>query len=96
MTQYLIIAHDGTDALALERRMKVRPVHFEGARQLKETNNYITGGAILDEKGNMAGSMMLLQFETEDELKSWMAREPYITGNVWQSIEVKPFRVATL
>ncbi len=96
MQQYLIIAHDGKDSEALERRMKVRPNHFEGARMLKEKNQFIIGGAILDEQGRMIGSMMVVQFETENELNDWMKREPYIAGNVWKEIEVKPFLVAVV
>jgi len=42
----------------------------------------------------MTGSMMVVQFETEDDLMYWMKNEPYITGSVWQNIEVKPFKVA--
>jgi uncharacterized protein len=94
MLQYLIIAHDGTDNEALDRRLKVRPSHFENARELKKQNSFITGGAILDDTGKMVGSMMVMQFLTEDDLVYWMRHEPYITGNVWQSIEVKPFRLA--
>jgi uncharacterized protein len=94
MPQYLIIARDGTDADAFTRRMNVRPAHFDGARQLKANNNFIIGGAILDDNGKMAGSMMVVQFDSEDELLHWMQHEPYITGNVWQNIEVKPFKVA--
>jgi uncharacterized protein YciI len=96
MYQYLIIAYDGTDDQALQRRMQVRSDHFEGARQLKKNNNFIIGGAILNDKGKMAGSMMVVQFETEDELVKWMSHEPYITGKVWQKIEVKPYKVADL
>jgi uncharacterized protein len=44
----------------------------------------------------MIGSMMVVQFETEDDLLYWMKNEPYITGNVWHSIEVKPFKVADI
>jgi uncharacterized protein YciI len=94
MAQYLIIANDGTGAEALERRMKVRPAHFETARQLKVNKNFITGGAILDDKGKMIGSMMIVEFEKEDELLLWLRNEPYINGNVWKNIDVKPFRVA--
>lgn len=94
MPQYLIIARDGTDAKASERRMNVRPAHFETAKQLKADDNFIIGGAILDDNGLMIGSMMVVQFETEDDLVQWMRNEPYINGNVWQSIEVRPFRVA--
>jgi uncharacterized protein len=94
MFQYLILARDGTDPEALNRRMMARPAHFEMAKTLKANTNFVIGGAILDNEGKMSGSMMVVQFETEDELVQWMKNEPYINGNVWQSIEVKPFRVA--
>ena len=55
MNQYLITAYDGTDENALERRMNVRPFHLEGAKKLKENGNFIIGGAILNEEGNMIG-----------------------------------------
>lgn len=94
MLQYLVIAYDGTDNDASDRRMKVRPSHFEMATELKKYNRFITGGAILNDAGKMIGSMMVVQFETEDDLMYWMKNEPYITGDVWQHIEVKPFKVA--
>jgi uncharacterized protein YciI len=94
MQQYLIIARDGTDNKAFDRRMNVRPDHFSKARELKANGNFIIGGAILDDAGKMIGSMMVVQFETEDELKVWMRNEPYIDGDVWQHIEVEPFKVA--
>jgi uncharacterized protein len=76
--------------------MNVRSAHFDAARQLKANNNFIIGGAILDDKGKMTGSVMVVQFETEDELALWMKQEPYINGNVWQNIEIKPFKVANV
>ena len=94
MNQYLIIARDGDDSEALNRRMAARPAHFELAKKLKAGNNFIIGGAILNNEGKMKGSMMVVQFETEDELIQWMKNEPYINDKVWQQIEVKPFKVA--
>jgi uncharacterized protein YciI len=96
MQQYLIIARDGSDPEALERRMKARSSHFEGARELKLHGQFIIAGAILDDSGKTNGSMMLVQFESEDDLLDWMRNEPYINGNVWESIEVKPFKVADI
>ena len=96
MKQYLIIAHDGNDANALERRMKVRPDHLAGAGKLKENGNYVMGGAILDGENTMRGSVMILQFETEEAFKNWYDNEPYVKGGVWEKIEVKPFRVANV
>ena len=94
MQQYVIIANDGTDEGALERRKQVRPFHLAGAKKLKEQNNYVTGGAILDEEGNMRGSVMIVQFETKEEFDHWFENEPYIKDAVWKSIEVKPFKMA--
>ena len=92
--QYLIIAQDGKDNQALNRRKEVRPLHLEGARQLKEKGNFVIGGAMLDDDGDMRGSIMIVQFETADDFQKWYDNEPYITGGVWKTIEVKPFRVA--
>lgn len=94
MNQYLITAYDGTDEYALERRMSVRPFHFEGAKKLKENGNFIVGGAILDNNGMMIGSTMILQFEDEKQLHNWIDNEPYIQEKVWVKFDVQPFRVA--
>ena len=94
MQQYLVHAWDGTDDQALERRMKARPAHFDNSRRIKASGNFILGGAMLNEDGKMIGSTMVLQFETKEELQQWVDTEPYITGKVWQQIDIRPFRVA--
>lgn len=96
MNQYVIIARDGTDEEAIHRRIEARPTHLAGARNLKEHNQFVIGGALLDNSGKMVGSVMIVQFETDEQMKAWYDNEPYITQNVWQSIEVKPFRVANI
>jgi uncharacterized protein len=96
MNQYLITGYDGTDENALERRMNVRPFHLEGAKKLKENENFIIGGAMLNDEGKMIGSTMILQFENESELQNWIDNEPYIQQKVWEKFEIKPFRVANV
>ncbi|WP_259066981.1 YciI family protein [Mucilaginibacter sp. X4EP1] len=96
MNQYLITAYDYTDNGALDRRMNVRPHHLDGAKELKESGNYVLGGAILNDDKKMIGSVMVLQFETEEELETWKQNEPYITQKIWQSFDIKPFRVAVV
>lgn len=96
MKQYLIYAWDGTDELALDRRMNIPPTHLEGDKALKEKGQFLIGGAMLNEAGQMAGSMMVVQFETEEQLQHWLDHEPYITGKVWENIQVIPFRVANV
>jgi uncharacterized protein YciI len=94
MNQYLITAYDYTDEGALQRRMNVRPHHLDSIRELKASGNYVVGGAMLNEKGNMIGSTMILQFENEEELETWKRTDPYITQKIWESFDIKPFKVA--
>jgi len=96
MKQYLVTGYDYTDDGALQRRMDVRPHHLDGVRVLKENGNYVEGGAILNDEGNMIGSVMIMQFETEEALGAWKQNEPYITQKVWESVDVKPFKVAVV
>ena len=94
MLQYVVHAWDGTDDTAIDRRLNARPAHFDCARKLKAENNFILGGAILDEAGKMIGSVMIVQFETEEKLNDWLKNEPYINGKVWEKIDIRPFKVA--
>jgi uncharacterized protein len=96
MKQYVIIAYDGDDTDAQERRKTIRPLHLAGAKKLKERNQFVTGGAILNDAEQMTGSVMIVQFETDEEFKEWYEQEPYIKNGVWKTIEVKPFRVAVV
>ena len=96
MNQYLITGYDYTDEGALQRRMNVRPHHLDGAKELKANGNYLIGGAILNEEGKMIGSVMILQFETEEGLDAWKQGEIYITQKIWETVDIKPYRVAAV
>lgn len=92
--QWLIVARDGEDPQARERRMAARPAHLENAARLQARGHLLVGGALLDEDGDMIGSACIAQFETRAELEEWLRTDPYVTGKVWQDIEVMPYRVA--
>ena len=92
--QFMIIGRDGTDADAPARRQAVRPTHLAGIQPFVDAGNILMGGAILDDGGTMVGSVILADFPSREELDAWLDRDPYITGGVWQEVEVAPFRVA--
>jgi uncharacterized protein YciI len=94
MKQYLVTGYDFKDEAALDRRMSVRPDHLNGVRALKQSGSYVIGGAMLSEDGKMIGSTMILQFESEEALNFWKEHEVYITGKVWETVDIKPFKVA--
>ena len=92
--QWLIVARDGTDEEAPARRMAARAAHLANAAQLQASGHLLVGGALLNENGDMIGSACVAQFETRAELDAWLRADPYVTGKVWQHIEVIPYRVA--
>ena len=96
MLQYVINAFDGKDEEVQNRRMTARPHHLECVRKLKENGNFLLGGAILNESGEMIGSTMIVQFEAEAAFQDWFNNDPYNTMGVWQQTEVHPFRVANV
>ena len=91
--QYLLIAYDGKDEQALERRLKVRSEHIALGDRMVQDGQALFGTAILDDEGKMIGSMYVVDFPSRDELDRWLATEPYVTGNVWQDIQIQPCKV---
>jgi uncharacterized protein YciI len=91
--QFMIVAYDGTDEGALNRRLAVRDSHIAGAVELKNKGNLIAGGAILDDAGRMIGSTTYVDFESRAELDAWLERDPYVTGDVWRDITITPIRL---
>ncbi|HUN45081.1 MAG TPA: YciI family protein [Stellaceae bacterium] len=94
MAQFLVLAYDGTDPGAAERRKAARPLHFQAIGQMVEKGELICGGALLDDAGKMIGSAVFVEFPSRKELDGWLDREPYVKERVWQKIEVKPARLA--
>ena len=74
--QWLIIARDGTDAQAQERRMAARPAHLEHAAKLQAAGHLLVGGALIDDDGRMIGSACVAQFETRAQLDAWLRTDP--------------------
>jgi len=94
--QFLLVALDGTDPGAFERRMKVRPAHLEKIAVLKKRGEFLLGGAILDDDEKMIGSMIVYEFPDRAALDRSLENEPYIVNNVWEKIEIKPYRLAKI
>jgi uncharacterized protein YciI len=94
--QFLLIAHDGTDSEALERRLKVREEHLEKIEELKQSGNFLFGGAILDVDGKMIGSIIVYELPDKQALDEILKDEPYFTKGVWKKIEIEPFRTAKI
>jgi uncharacterized protein YciI len=94
--QFLLLAYDGTDPQAPQRRLRVREEHFKKIGLLKMKSEFLFGGAILDENNEMIGSMIVYDVPDRHSMDKILKDEPYLTNGVWEKIEIKPFRLARI
>jgi uncharacterized protein YciI len=94
--QFILTGYDGTDEGAMERRLKVREAHLENIALLKKAGECLLGGAILSDDGKMIGSVIVYDFPDRKSLDEKLKEEVYISGGVWEKIDIKPFRVAKI
>lgn len=87
--QFVITAYDGEGKLA--KRMEVRPRHLEGVEKLRE--HVICAGGLLDEEGKLKGSVLVMEFDSREELDAYLAQEIYVVEHVWQKITVERMNV---
>ena len=91
---FLVTAMDGTDEGALERRMAVRPAHFERVKPEAASGRLRVGGAILDDRDRMVGSILMLDLPDEASVRAWLDADPYTKGGVWVDFTVRRVRAA--
>ena len=94
--QFTVTAYDFTDADAINRRMAHREAHLAGVKQLIAEGHFISGGAILDDAGKMIGSTIHFEYPDRATLEQRLQADPYVTGKVWEAIEVRPVRLVPL
>ena len=90
--QYIIIAKD-YKRNGLKNRLAVRKEHIKLGDRLKAEGKLLFGVALLDRNGQMTGSVYIMDFYNRKELDGWLKTEPYVTGKVWQKIEINPCKV---
>ena len=93
MKQYAVVAYDYTDDEALDRRLANRNAHLEGVRELARQGKFLSGGAILNDEGKMIGSNAHFRFADRQALDAWLETEPYMTGRVWEHVEISEVKL---
>ena len=51
-------------------------------------------GGITNEAGQLVGSMLVVSFDTREQLDEYLKTEPYVVNNVWQDIRIDTCNVA--
>ena len=92
--QFVVTGYDGKDPEAPARRQAAREAHLAQAEKLYGEGGLLYAAALLDEQGGMAGSVLIMSFESEKALREqWLKDEPYVTGDVWRDIRIEPCKV---
>ena len=92
---YVITGKDAPDAL--ERRRRARRVHLERARRLVEEGRMAIAGPCpaIDSPdpgpAGFSGSVIIAEFASLDDARTWIAADPYVTEDVFESWDVRPF-----
>jgi uncharacterized protein YciI len=93
---YAIIGRDAPESLPL--RLSVRPDHLARLRELQDDGRLVLAGpfpAIDSEDPGPAGftgSLVVAEFESLVQARSWADSDPYLDVGAYTSVEVLPFR----
>jgi hypothetical protein len=90
VAQFVVIAKDRPGGLA--RRQAVREAHLAYARGQKIVAIRLAG-PFLDEGGEMCGSLFIFEAGDRGQVEAYLAEDPYVTGDLFESIEIRPWRV---
>ena len=92
--QFMVMGYDGKDEEAPKRRQAIRENHLAVFTENYKKGIFKFGCAQLDDEDRMIGSVIVCEFDSEEELKkNWLNNEPYVTGNVWQRIEIVKVKI---
>ena len=92
---YMILGHDGPDALP--RRRELRPAHLARVQAMRDAGRVLLAGPLpaVDSPdpgpAGFVGSLIVAEFDSLAAARAWAEADPYRTGGVWARIEVHPF-----
>ena len=93
---YTIIGQDIPDSL--EKRLAARPAHVTRLQAMQEAGRLILAGPFpavdASDPGaaGFSGSLIVAEFASLQEAESWAQADPYVAGDVYAQVTVKPFK----
>jgi uncharacterized protein YciI len=91
MPLFVISYIDKPNSLAL--RMKTREAHLAYAHGEGAPAKVKLGGPYLDEKGDMAGSLIIVEASDKAAAMKFTEHDPYVKAGLFSSIDVRPYRL---
>lgn len=92
---YVILGKDSENSL--EQRLKARPEHLQRLESLRADGRLLVAGPMpaIDSpepgQAGFTGSLIVAEFQDQQEAEEWANADPYRQAGVYQSIEIYPF-----
>ena len=88
MGLYVLVCNDKPNSLDL--RLANREAHLAYARGFADRLK--VAGPLLDEAGNMAGSLLILEAESLEDARAFNLDDPYQKAGLFASVQVTAFK----
>lgn len=89
MPQFILTCRDKPNSLDV--RMATREAHLAYVRE--RIDQVKLGGPLLDDAGNMIGSMLILETADRAAAEAFAAGDPYGLAGLFESVDLQPYRV---
>jgi uncharacterized protein YciI len=76
---------------ALDRRLAARPAHlaYLDANRARLT----LAGPLLDDEGQMAGSLFIMEADSKAEVEAFSLGDPYRIAGVFETVDIRAIRI---
>jgi uncharacterized protein YciI len=85
MAKFVIIGLDGPEGQT--RRKIHREAHLDRLSKLSKEGRVVLAGPFSDG----SGSLIVIEAASREEAEAFAGEDPYVTGKVFQKVEVRPF-----
>lgn len=89
MTFFVVHALDAQGMAQM--RAENRSAHRARLRSHEHLLKVHVGGPILNEDGEMCGTMLVVEADTRSEVENYLEGDPYVTAGVYASISIHPY-----
>lgn len=90
MSLFALFCVDKPDSLAL--RMATREAHLAYAGGFRDQMKL--GGPLLDDNGDMAGSLIILDVADRVAAEAFSGGDPYTQAGLWARVDIRPFKAS--
>lgn len=93
---FVILGRDAEDALP--KRLAARPDHLARLEALRDAGRLLLAGPMpaieAEDPGpaGFAGSLIVAEFASLADARSWAEADPYVAAGVYRDVEIHPFR----